>query len=99
MLCPYMTKRMLWAAVSLAFFGYLPIDEITCSNPLSPSIYLKKSDMKGEPNNSNFSGHGLELELPQQLLLAVYLREWYKQSADDLLITIWDTSVPRSVFW
>ena len=93
-----MTERMLWAAVSLAFFGFLPIDEITSSNPLNPSIHRKKSDMKGGRNNSNFSVRGLELELPQQLLLAVYLAGWYKHSADDLLIAIWDTSVPRSVF-
>ena len=46
---------MIWAAISLAFFGFLRIGVITCPRKFDPSIHLEKSDITFHLNGMNKS--------------------------------------------
>ena len=46
-------KCMIWAAISLAFFGFPRIGEMTCPRQFDPSIHLEKSDITFHPNGMN----------------------------------------------
>lgn len=47
---PLLDERMLWAAISLAFFGFLRIGEMTCPRQFDSSVHLTKSDISFHPN-------------------------------------------------
>ena len=36
---------MIWAAMTLAFFGFLRLGEMTCDSPYSPAIHLSPGDI------------------------------------------------------
>ena len=36
---------MIWAAMTLAFFGFLRLGEMTCKSPYSPVIHLSPGDI------------------------------------------------------
>ena len=42
---------MIWAAMTLAFFGFLRLGEMTCNSPYSPAIHLSPSDITFLPNS------------------------------------------------
>ena len=42
---------MLWAAMTLAFFGFLRLGEMTCNSPYSPTIHLSPCDITFLPNS------------------------------------------------
>ena len=44
---------MLWAAVSLAFFGFLRLSELTCNTNFCNEIHLAAHDVSFNPNHSN----------------------------------------------
>ena len=41
---------MLWAAMTLAFFGFLRLGEMTCNSPFSPALHLSPCDITFLPN-------------------------------------------------
>ena len=41
---------MIWAAMTLAFFGFLRLGEMTCTSPYSPTIHLSLRDITFLPN-------------------------------------------------
>ena len=47
-LCPetHQDNIMIWAAFTLAFFGFLRISEFTCSSRFNPNLHLTASDIK-----------------------------------------------------
>jgi hypothetical protein len=42
---PTHDEIMIWAAISIAFFGFLRIGEMTCSSPFNSSIHLSRPDI------------------------------------------------------
>ena len=44
-------SSMLWAAMKLAFFGFLHLGEMTCNSPYSPAIHLFLCDVTFLPNS------------------------------------------------
>ena len=42
---------MLWAVMTLAFFGFLRLGEMTCNSPYSPATHLSPSDVTLLPNS------------------------------------------------
>lgn len=44
---------MLWAAFTLAFFGFLRCSEFTCNSPFQPSYHLSRKDIVFHPNVSS----------------------------------------------
>ena len=42
---------MLWVAMTLAFFGFLRLKEMTCNSPYSPAIHLSPCDITFLPNS------------------------------------------------
>ena len=43
---------MLWAAMTLAFFGFLRIGELTCNSTFDPKLHLMNRDITFMPRNS-----------------------------------------------
>ena len=52
---------MIWAAFTLAFFGFLCISEFTCSSRFNPNLHLTASDIKFFP--SFISSHYMTVEI------------------------------------
>ena len=52
---------MVWAAFTLAFFGFLRISEFTCSNHFNPNLHLTTSDIRFFPSFT--SPHYMTVEI------------------------------------
>jgi len=44
---------MVWAAMTLAFFGFLRLGELTCNSKFSPEIHLASGDVRFFPHQGN----------------------------------------------
>lgn len=44
---------MVWAATTLAFFGFLSLGEPTCNSQFSPEIHITSNDVQFFPQESN----------------------------------------------
>ena len=44
---------MIWAAISIAFFGFLRIGEMTCPGPFSSATHVSQSDVSFHKTNDN----------------------------------------------
>ena len=44
---------MVWAAITLAFFGFLRLGELTCNSKFSPEIHLAPRDVRFFPHQGN----------------------------------------------
>lgn len=44
---------MIWATMTLAFFGFLRLGELTCNSKFSPEIHITSDDVKFFPHMSN----------------------------------------------
>ena len=60
---------MVWAVMTLAFFGFLRIGELTCHSPFNPERHLTFSDLVFMPKSSP-KYVLVRLKVPKQTLLA-----------------------------
>lgn len=49
----YSDSIMIWATMTLAFFGFLRLGELTCNSKFSPEIHITSDDVKFFPHMSN----------------------------------------------
>ena len=56
---PTHDETMIWAAISIAFFGFLRIGEMTCSGPYNSSTNLCRSDVSFHP--AHYAGRSFRI--------------------------------------
>lgn len=59
---PSHDETMIWAAISIAFFGFLRIGEMTCPGPFSSATHLSRSDVSFRKTKDNATFLNLRLK-------------------------------------
>ena len=57
---------MLWAAFTLAFFGFLRSREFTCNGPFNPAVYLTAQDQTFVPDSQSPTHMPVKIKNPKR---------------------------------
>ena len=58
-------SKMIWAAMTLAFFGFLRLGELTCNSAFNPQVHLTTDCVKFSYNNSVVTPHFMTVHIKE----------------------------------